>query len=83
MTVSAHGGRIAVDLNGHRTAELRDDPGASEGRLALQEHAGQDVEIYFKDIEVDESGLTALHYLIRTAGYRADREPSRLAARRR
>jgi hypothetical protein len=52
MTVSAHGKRIAVDVNGYRTAELRDDPGRAEGRLALQLHGGQDVQVMFKDIEV-------------------------------
>jgi hypothetical protein len=52
MTVSARGRRIKVDLNGYQTVDLRDDPGRSEGRLALQLHGGQDGEIYFKNIEV-------------------------------
>ncbi len=54
MTVSAHGRRIAVTVNGHRTAELLDDPGRTEGRLALQVHGGQDCEVFFKDIEMLE-----------------------------
>ena len=54
MTVSAHGSRIAVDVNGFRTAELRDDPGRLEGRLALQLHGGQDGDVSFKDLEVLE-----------------------------
>jgi hypothetical protein len=54
MTVSAHGKRIAVTVNGHRTAELLDDPGRTEGRLALQVHGGQDCEVFFKDIEILE-----------------------------
>jgi hypothetical protein len=52
MTVSARGRRIAVDVNGHRSAELKDDPGRLEGRLALQVHGGQDVQVAFKDIEL-------------------------------
>lgn len=52
MTVSAHGQRVAVDVNGTRSAELRDDPGAKKGNLALQLHGGQDVEVYFRDIEI-------------------------------
>ncbi len=52
MTVSAHGRRVAVDVNGYRTAELCDDPGRTEGRIALQLHGSQDVEAYFKDVEV-------------------------------
>ena len=54
MTVSAHGKRIAVTVNGHRSAELPDDPGRTEGRLALQVHGGQDCEVFFKDIEILE-----------------------------
>jgi hypothetical protein len=52
--VSAHGRRVAVDVNGFRTAELRDDPGRLEGRLALQLHGGQDCEISFKNLEILE-----------------------------
>lgn len=52
MTVYALGRRIATDLNGGRISELRDDPGRSEGHLALQLHGGQDVEVYFKDLEI-------------------------------
>jgi len=54
MTVSAHGRRIAVDVNGFRTAELRDDPGRLDGRLALQLHGGQEGDVSFKDLEVLE-----------------------------
>lgn len=52
MTVHAHGGRIKVDVNGYQTAELVDDPGRTEGPFALQVHGGQDVEVWFKDIEI-------------------------------
>jgi hypothetical protein len=54
MTVHAYGRRVAVDVNGHRTAELQDDPGRPEGRFALQVHGGQDCEICFKDLEILE-----------------------------
>lgn len=52
MTVYALGRHIATDLNGVRIAELRDDPGRTEGHLALQLHGGQDVDVYFKDLEI-------------------------------
>lgn len=52
MTVYALGRRIATDLNGVRMAELRDDPGRTTGHFALQLHGSQDVEVYFKDIEI-------------------------------
>lgn len=52
MTVSAHGKRIVVNVNGYQTAELHDDPGRLEGGLALQVHGGQDCEVWFKDIEM-------------------------------
>jgi len=52
MTVSAHGRRIVVHVNGHKTAELKDDPGRLQGHLALQLHGGQDMNVMFKDIEM-------------------------------
>jgi hypothetical protein len=52
MTVSAHDRRIVVHVNGHKTAELKDDPGRTQGHLALQMHGGQDMHVMFKDIEV-------------------------------
>ena len=52
MTVFALGRRIATDVNGQRAAELLDDPGRTEGHGALQLHGGQDVDIYFKDLEM-------------------------------
>lgn len=52
MTVMAQGRRVAVDVNGRRSAELQDDPGRLDGYLALQAHGGQDVEVWFKDIEM-------------------------------
>ncbi|MHC4212566.1 MAG: 3-keto-disaccharide hydrolase [Planctomycetota bacterium] len=52
MTVSAHGKRIVVHVNGYKTAELKDDPGRTEGHLGLQMHGGQDMHVMFKDIEI-------------------------------
>lgn len=52
MTVTAMGRRIVVEVNGHKTAELLNDPGRTEGLSALQLHGGQDVDVYFKDIEI-------------------------------
>lgn len=52
LTVAAHGRNVVVHLNGTKTAELTDDPGRLEGHLALQLHGGQDMEVMFKDIEI-------------------------------
>ena len=52
MTVSAHGGRIVVHVNGHKTAELTNDPGRAEGRIALQIHSGMDCDMWFRDVEI-------------------------------
>jgi hypothetical protein len=52
MTVSAHGGHIVVHVNGVKSAELKDDPGRREGKLALQVHGSQDCDVWFKDIEM-------------------------------
>jgi len=52
MTVRAEGRHVVVHVNGHKTAELTDDPGRLEGHLALQLHGGQDMHVEFKDIEI-------------------------------
>jgi len=52
MTVSAHGRRIVVHVNGRKSAERKDDPGRLQGHLALQSHGSQDVHVMFKDIEM-------------------------------
>jgi hypothetical protein len=52
MTVSAKGGHIVVTVNGVKTAELTNDPGRSEGRVALQLHANLDCDVWFKDLQL-------------------------------
>lgn len=52
MTVAAHGKRLTVTVNGHKSAEVFDDPGRPDGYFALQLHGGQDVDVYFKDLEI-------------------------------
>ena len=54
MTVRARGGDIVVTVNGMTSAELKNDPGRPAGKFALQVHGGQDVEVWFKDIEIRE-----------------------------
>jgi hypothetical protein len=54
MIVSAHGNHIMVKVNGKITAELTNDPGRKEGKLALQLHGGQDLDVWFKDLEISE-----------------------------
>lgn len=52
MTVSARGGHIVVHVNGKKSAELLDDPGRREGHIALQVHGSEQVDVWFKDIEI-------------------------------
>lgn len=52
MTVSAHGGSVVVHVNGFKTAELKNDPGRTEGHIALQLHGEQDMLVSFKDIKI-------------------------------
>ncbi|RYD72199.1 MAG: DUF1080 domain-containing protein [Verrucomicrobiaceae bacterium] len=52
MTVSAEGSKVTVTVNGTKTADIDDPKGRKEGRLALQVHGGQDVLVYFKDLEI-------------------------------
>lgn len=52
MTVEAEGRDVTVYVNGVKTAEVKDDPGRTEGHLALQLHGGQDMEVRFRNIEI-------------------------------
>ncbi len=52
MVVSAHGENTVVHINGHRTVDLRNDPGRRDGHFALQLHASQDMQVEFKDIQI-------------------------------
>lgn len=52
MTLHAVGKRITTHVNGHRMAELLDNPGRTEGRFAFQLHGNQDVDVFFKDMEL-------------------------------
>ena len=54
MTVTAIGGNLTVTVNGKKTAEVKNDPGRAHGKFALQVHGGQDGEVWFKDIEIQE-----------------------------
>ena len=53
MTVAAKGKDVTVTVNGKVSAQIKNDPGKwTEGPFALQVHGGQDVEVWFKDIEM-------------------------------
>jgi hypothetical protein len=54
MVVRAIGPDVTVLLNGSQTVELVDERGRREGRIALQLHGGQDMEVLFKDLEILE-----------------------------
>lgn len=54
MTVTARGGNLTVTVNGQTSAEVKNDPGRAHGKFALQVHGGQDVEVWFKEIEIRE-----------------------------
>ncbi len=52
MTVFAKGKSVIVHVNGFKTAEIHNDPGRTEGHIALQLHGDQDMLVSFKDIEI-------------------------------
>lgn len=54
MTVTALGGDVTVTVNGTKTAELKNDPGARTGYFGLQLHGGQKMRVLFKEIEIRE-----------------------------
>lgn len=54
MVVSARGGNITVTVNGLVSAQLKNDPGRPFGKIALQLHGSQDMDVRFKDITIEE-----------------------------
>jgi hypothetical protein len=54
LKLSANGGHVVVHINGYKTAELANDPGRSNGRIALQLHGGMEMLVQFKDIEISQ-----------------------------
>jgi hypothetical protein len=52
MVIDAHGGNVTVQVNGIKSAELKNDPSRPEGHFALQMHSGTVMHILFKDIEI-------------------------------
>ena len=64
MTVRAIGPEYTVLLNGSQTVSFTDDRSRREGRIALQLHGGQEMEVLFKDISIleipDDAGFVPL-----------------------
>ena len=55
MVVTANGTRVTVQVNGRKAAELSNDAlGRLHGKLALQLHGSQEVDVWFKDLEIAE-----------------------------
>jgi len=55
MVITAVGTHITVRVNGQKAVELTNDSlGRLHGRLALQLHGNQDVDVWFKDLEIAE-----------------------------
>ena len=52
MTIEAEGRNVTVYVNGVKSAEVMDDPSPTEGHLALQLHAGQDMEVRMRNVEI-------------------------------
>ncbi len=52
--ITADGDHITQVLNGVTTVDLVDPDGADSGIIALQLHAGHDMEIHFRDIRIKE-----------------------------
>lgn len=54
MKVAAKGKDVTVWVNAHKTAELVNDPGRTEGHLGLQLHGSQKMLVEFVKIEILE-----------------------------
>jgi hypothetical protein len=54
MTVEGHGPHVVVHINGQKAGEINDPTIRMEGPFALQIHGGQDVDVMFKDIKIED-----------------------------
>ena len=52
LRLLAAGKDVTVWINGTKTAELKDDPGATSGHFALQLHGGDTMDVAYKDIKL-------------------------------
>jgi len=52
LQITARGGDVTVMVNGVTSAQLKDDPSRPAGRLAMQMHAGNEMLVMFKDIQL-------------------------------
>src|SRR5687768_8598739 len=52
MTIAAYGGDVKVTVNGVTSAELKGEASRPAGQLAMQMHAGNEMLVMFKDIEI-------------------------------
>jgi hypothetical protein len=52
LAVHARGDRVVVRVNGFKTAELTEAGGLPEGHFGLQLHAGRDMHVEFKRIDL-------------------------------
>ncbi|MEX2594930.1 MAG: DUF1080 domain-containing protein [Anditalea sp.] len=55
MIIVAKGKDVAVYLNGYKTAELKNDPGRTEGHIGLQLHGDMEMNVIFKDVLITEN----------------------------
>ena len=54
MDIEGQGPHVVVHVNGWQASETNDASLVQEGPFALQIHGGQDVDVLFKDIKIEE-----------------------------
>lgn len=54
--ITCQGDHIKIVLNGYTTLDFNDPEGAKAGIVALQLHAGPEMEVHFKDLRIKELG---------------------------
>jgi hypothetical protein len=54
LELTAKGADVTVKINGVVTAALKNDPGRKEGYIGLQLHGGMEMNVEFKEIEIQE-----------------------------
>ena len=54
MTVTAKGRDITVEVNGHKSAHPKNDPGRTKSHIPLQLHGGQGMDVVLREPETRE-----------------------------
>ncbi|MEO6097700.1 MAG: DUF1080 domain-containing protein [Fibrobacteria bacterium] len=60
MRITAKGPDVTLEVNGSEIVKLSDPQGRMQGKIAFKMHGGRDVEVHFKDVQLEDLKPVAL-----------------------